>query len=187
MVCTASGFMSAVDNNISEKSITTGDNSFIGDIYGRQAQGRNGFMMFSLSRKTDSAGYNVTVTHETGRPQQLAIAFMTARLAEIRMAKQSGLDLARAIQDTCTAAFASAKRPENRSNDPMLQQGNSTPEINQTRIVEQNTDPISTPPVSHVNPVSGAPTSSGFGGGAPFQTPNFGQWDGGNGGSNMPF
>ncbi len=72
-VCTAKGFMNAVEDNINEKNLmNNGDGSWIKGVYTDELTGRDGFVMFSISRSKTSAGYSVTVSHETGRSQMLS-------------------------------------------------------------------------------------------------------------------
>ncbi len=72
-VCTAKGFMNAVEDNINEKNLMNGgDGSWINGVYTDELTGRDGFVMFSISKSKTSAGYSVTVSHETGRSQMLA-------------------------------------------------------------------------------------------------------------------
>ena len=72
-VCTAKGFMNAVEDNINEKNLMNGgDGSWIKGVYTDELTGRDGFVMFSISRSKTSAGYSVTVSHETGRSQMLS-------------------------------------------------------------------------------------------------------------------
>ena len=61
-VCTAKGFMNAVEDNINEKNLMNGgDGSWIKGVYTDELTGRDGFVMFSISRSKTSAGYSVTV------------------------------------------------------------------------------------------------------------------------------
>ena len=72
-VCTAKGFMNAVEDNINERNLMNGgDASWIDGLYNRKLTGRDGFVMFSISRSKTSQGYTVSVSHETGRTQMLA-------------------------------------------------------------------------------------------------------------------
>lgn len=69
-VCTAKGFMNAVDDNIKEKTLMeNGDSSWLGNIYGRQQTGRDGFIMFSIAPNKLQAGYTVNVSHDYGKKQ----------------------------------------------------------------------------------------------------------------------
>lgn len=71
-VCTAKGLISAVQDNINEKSLMTGgDQTWINGIYNRKQNGRDGFIILSISRSKTSAGYTVTVNHEAGRANVL--------------------------------------------------------------------------------------------------------------------
>ena len=72
-VCTAKGFINAVEDNINERNLMNGgDASWVPGVYSRDLTGRDGFVMFSISRSKTSAGYTVSVSHETGRSQMLA-------------------------------------------------------------------------------------------------------------------
>ena len=61
-------FTSVVEDNIQEKSLMKGgDNSWISEVYNRDATGRSGFLMFSVGKKKDnSGGFAITATHEVG-------------------------------------------------------------------------------------------------------------------------
>ena len=67
-VATAKMFTSVVEDNIQEKSLMKGgDNSWISEVYNRDATGRSGFLMFSVGKKKDnSGGFAITATHEVG-------------------------------------------------------------------------------------------------------------------------
>lgn len=73
-VCTASGLLEAVKNNIDEKSLMTGEGPevWLNSVYSDKLTNRDGFIMLSISRSKSSAGYNVTVTHEYGRANVLS-------------------------------------------------------------------------------------------------------------------
>lgn len=67
-VCTAKGFMNAVDDNINEKILMeNGSNEWLGNIYGRQQTNRDGYIMFSIAQNKVQAGYSVNVTHDYGK------------------------------------------------------------------------------------------------------------------------
>lgn len=71
-VTTAKGFVQAVEDNIKDRAvITNGDISWIEGIYNRNLTGRDGFVMFNISRAKTGAGYTVTVAHESGRADML--------------------------------------------------------------------------------------------------------------------
>ncbi len=71
-VCTAKGFIDAVKENITERTLmNNGDSSWIPSVYNRQLSGRDGFFMFSISANKVSAGYTVTASHEFGRAKNL--------------------------------------------------------------------------------------------------------------------
>ena len=73
-VCTASGLVEAVRNNIEEKTLMTGEGPeiWLNSVYSDKLTGRDGFIMLSISRSKSTAGYNVTVTHEYGRANVLS-------------------------------------------------------------------------------------------------------------------
>lgn len=71
-VCTAKGFMNAVDDSIKDKVLMeNGDNSWLGNIYTKQTSNRDGFIMFSIAPNKLQAGYSVSVTHEFGKSRAL--------------------------------------------------------------------------------------------------------------------
>lgn len=83
-VCTAKGFMNAVEDNINEKTLMNGgDASWIQGIYNRELTGRDGFVMFSISKSKTSAGYSVTCSHESNRSQMLSGVTIPAEEAEM--------------------------------------------------------------------------------------------------------
>jgi hypothetical protein len=231
-VCTAKGFMQAVEDNINERTLMNGgDASWLQGIYNRDLTGRDGFIMFSISKSKTSAGYTCTVSHETGRAQMLsgvtipaedaemmkdpvetflgwqanrednveagqkrlfnanlvkeAIAFMTSQLAAIRLNKQNGQSIEDAIKATNELALKNAVVAQPKTNDPMLQQAAAAaPQVNAERVVEQNTNPFTSPAASHLDPITGAPvapSANPFGTqpqaqpqAAPFTAPSFG-------------
>jgi len=232
-VCTAKGFMQAVEDNINERTLMNGgDATWLQGIYNRELTGRDGFIMFSISKSKTSAGYTCTVSHETGRAQMLsgvtipaedaemmkdpvytflgwqanredgvpdgqrrlfnaslikeAIAFMTQQLAAVRMAKQNDQSIDTAIKNTNDLVLKSITVAQPKTNDPMLaaQQTTVAPQVNAEKVVENNTAPFSTPPASHIDPITGAPvapSNTGFGqtaqpqgNPAPFTAPSFG-------------
>ena len=83
-VCTAKGFMNAVEDNINEKTLMNGgDGSWLEGIYNRSLTGRDGFVMFSISKSKTSAGYTVSCSHEPGRTQMLSGVTIPAEEAEM--------------------------------------------------------------------------------------------------------
>lgn len=120
-----------------------------------------------------------------------AINFMTKQLAQIRMAKQSGGDVKAAIAATNDEALNSQTPTTTMgqtTNDPMLAQMAQAQEnmvANPQAVVERNTDPFTTPPAAHIDPITGAPTTSA---GSNFAKPSFmSPGFGGNSGSGLPF
>ncbi len=83
-VCTAKGFCQAVEDNINERNLMNGgDSSWLNGVYTEALSGRDGFVMFSISRSKTSAGYTVTVSHEAGKSQMLAGVTIPAEDAEM--------------------------------------------------------------------------------------------------------
>lgn len=73
-VCTAKGFMTAVEDSIKSKStLYNGDKSFLTNIYNRELSGRNGFVLFTIGKSKTQAGYQVNVQHEFNVPAVSAI------------------------------------------------------------------------------------------------------------------
>jgi hypothetical protein len=64
-VCTAKGFISAVEENVSSKALLTGgDQTFLKQIYNRDLTGRTGFVLFTIGKNPNQAGYQVNIQHE---------------------------------------------------------------------------------------------------------------------------
>lgn len=130
---------------------------------------------------------------------QEAITFMSEQLAAVRMAKQSGMSIADAINATNEKALANQQYTNTQgqtTNDPMLAEmaAKTAQENNTTQIINNNDAPFQTPPAAHIDPVTNAPKTNPFGntgnfgqqnGNAPF-TPSFGSSFGG-GNKGMPF
>lgn len=249
-VCTAKGFISSIEENITERTLmNNGDASWISSVYNRQLSGRDGFLMFSIQPNKVQAGYTVTASHEFGRAKNLegiaiseedaelmvdpietflgwqaardensapgtrrlfnptltqeAITFMSEQLAAIRMAKQTGMTIADAIENTNNQALANQQFTTSVgqvTNDPMLaemaakEQENNFSQVDSSKLVN-NDSPFQTPPAAHIDPVTNAPKANPFGnsfggqqqsqGNAPF-SPSFGGGFGG-GNNGMPF
>jgi hypothetical protein len=227
-VCTAKGFITSVEENITERTLMNGgDSSWIPSVYNRQLSGRDGFLMFSIQQNKMQAGYSVTASHEFGRAKNLegtviseedaelmvdpveaflgwqanrdesapgtrrlfnptltqeAITFMTEQLAAIRMAKQTGMTIADAIENTNNQALANQQFTNTQgqaTNDPMLAEMAKEQETNFSQVdpskLAANNDPYSTPPAAHIDPVTNAPNKSNpFGGGFGGQQNNTG-------------
>ena len=133
---------------------------------------------------------------------QEAITYMSEQLAAIRMAKQTGMTIADAIETTNAKALANQQYTNSMgqaTNDPMLAEMASKTSQENTIGVDpsklmNNTNPYATPPAAHIDPVTNAPKSNPFGGNtfgqqsgssAPYQ-PSFGSGFGG-GNNGMPF
>lgn len=71
-ICTAKGFTTTVQEDIEEKTImNNGSADFIDSVYGRKLNGRDGFLMFSVSPNKVQAGFSISVSHEYGRAKSL--------------------------------------------------------------------------------------------------------------------
>ena len=83
-VSTAKGFISAVQDNITERTLmNNGDNSWVPLVYNRQLTGRDGFLMFSVAQNKLQAGYLVTASHEVGRAKNLEGVVISEEDAEL--------------------------------------------------------------------------------------------------------
>lgn len=111
-----------------------------------------------------------------------AIDFMTSQIAAIRLAKQRGISIEEAIRATNAQALdgiqsASMSEPV----DPMVDAPVARPTTTANTFSERNTDPFSTPPAAHLDPISGSPS-------APFEKPDFSFSSfGGNAKDDLPF
>lgn len=251
-VCTAKGFTTAIEDNISETTLMNNeDNSWIPLVYNRQLSNRDGFLMFTIALgRGGQVGYSVSASHQIGKSKSLeaitipeedaelmtdpvstflgwqankedeqvapqcrrlfnanlireTLTYMSQQLAAIRMAKQTGDNILDAIEKTNQMALAN-QAPTNTmgqvTNDPMLASmtGVNPTSPNIDRVVDNNSQPYSTPPAAHVDPLSGtainAPTNGGFNSGfgtekssAPFSA-TFGSSFGNNSGNgDLPF
>jgi hypothetical protein len=120
---------------------------------------------------------------------QQAIDFMTKQLAQIRLAKQNGTDIAEAIKATNEEALRSQQPTTvmgQTTNDPVLAQhaeqyaASQNVAANPQAVVEKNTDPFSSPAAAHFNPMGGVETSSNG-----FTAPSFGGFGGSS--EDLPF
>jgi hypothetical protein len=83
-VSTAKGFISAVQDNITERTLmNNGDNSWLPSVYNRSLTGRDGFLMFSVNQNKLQAGYVVTASHEVGRAKNLEGVVISEEDAEL--------------------------------------------------------------------------------------------------------
>ena len=75
-VCTAKGFVQAIEDSINEESLLSGgDNSFLSQIYNNDLT-RTGFMMFSISQaKGGAAGFSISIAHKGNvQPSTITLA-----------------------------------------------------------------------------------------------------------------
>lgn len=71
-VVTSKQFLPTVYANIEEKTaMEGGETGWLANIYNRQASGRDGFLVFSVTNDPSRVGYLVTSSHEFGRSKQL--------------------------------------------------------------------------------------------------------------------
>lgn len=71
-VVTAKSFIQAVQSNIEEKAaMEGGDVSWISNIYNRNASGRDGFLVFSVTNDPTRVGYICTASHDFGKAKAL--------------------------------------------------------------------------------------------------------------------
>lgn len=124
------------------------------------------------------------VTTETPAPEyrnlfnprqvQQAIDFMTKMIAAVQMAKSNSQDINAAIKAT-NELIRNSQAPTNtrgvETNDPLLaQQAQQAMQrqdygmnmaVNTQSVQEKNTDPYSTPPAAHIDPITGQPVAPG--------------------------
>lgn len=72
-VVTSKSFLDIVSNSIADTNITSGmgNENWVNDIYNRDLTNRKGFIMFNIS-KSDSPGFNISVSHTLGAEQYLS-------------------------------------------------------------------------------------------------------------------
>lgn len=111
---------------------------------------------------------------------QDAINYMSLQIQNIRMALSTGADVVKAWEATSALTLKNSNpvggnAPQ--TNDPFLanQAGQVAPEVvNPGAVVMNNTDPFSTPPAAHLDPITQQPvTNTGFASNAPFEQPGF--------------
>ena len=97
-----------------------------------------------------------------------AISYMTKQLAGVRAAKENGVKLEDAIKATSESVALENNTsyiPNNSTNDPMLKEDimKSAPStgISQQELEARNTNPYQTPAAAKMDPITGAPISSG--------------------------
>jgi hypothetical protein len=70
---TTKRFTTSVENNINDKAVMEGgDQSWIDRIYNNQLTNRDGFILFSINKDRDKAGFTSSVQHEFGRANMLS-------------------------------------------------------------------------------------------------------------------
>lgn len=70
---TTKNFIQSVEANINDKSIMEGnDPKWIENVYNNQLKNRDGFLMFSVNKDKNRAGFTATATHEYGRASMLS-------------------------------------------------------------------------------------------------------------------
>lgn len=64
-VCSAKGFLQAVSDNVSDTTLTSGNNpDWMNQVYNRELAGRSGYMLFSIALNVGGKiGYSITVNH----------------------------------------------------------------------------------------------------------------------------
>lgn len=83
-VIPSKSFLPAVQSNIEEKTqMDGGDVSWISNVYNRNLTGRDGFLVFSVNKDPNRAGYLVTCSHEIGRAAQLQNVAISEEDAEL--------------------------------------------------------------------------------------------------------
>ena len=72
-VITAADFCNAVEQNIGDvTAMSSLPEDWLGDIYNRQQTGRTGSLLFSIQKKTNEPGFNVSVSHAVNQGDKIA-------------------------------------------------------------------------------------------------------------------
>lgn len=84
-VCSASGFFQAIDENIADGRISHGgSDDWIGQIYNRDLENREGYLIFSIALGVGGkVGYQITATHESDKGKFLQDFKITPEEAEL--------------------------------------------------------------------------------------------------------
>jgi len=212
---TTKSFMQAVEDNIAEKKIMEGgSDDWIEKVYNNNPTGRDGFIIFSISRNKSQPGFTASVTHEFNRASMLQgitipqedldlmkdpvatfLGWQASKQDEELPVAQRHLFNAPLIKEAIEfmtnqlAAIRSAKSAGSSIEDAIK----NTTDLalqgqpsNPSVIEEKNTDPFHTPVASNIDPVSSAPVNSGFGNSA-FTAPSFASFGKDNSNGDLPF
>lgn len=84
-VCSASGFLQAIDENIADGRISHGgSDDWISQIYNRDCENRSGYLIFSIALGVaGKVGYKITVSHESDKGDYLKEYAITPEEAEL--------------------------------------------------------------------------------------------------------
>lgn len=68
-VCTSKDFANAIGKDIDMQAINHGgDDSWLGEIYNRQLEGRTGWLIFTITRAANGVGFSVSASHTSNLP-----------------------------------------------------------------------------------------------------------------------
>ena len=71
-IITTKSFIQSIEQNIGDKSaMEGGDQKWIEKVYNNQLKNRDGFLMFSINKDRNAAGFTASTQHEIGRSQML--------------------------------------------------------------------------------------------------------------------
>lgn len=116
-VCTSKAFIQGVQDNLSECSVMNGGSyDFVSGIYNRDLTGRDGFVMMSISKNPERAGFNVSVKHEYGRAAMLSSVSIPAEDAEN-------------LQDPLAEFLGTQARPADSEDQPAAQRRLFNPSV----------------------------------------------------------
>lgn len=113
---------------------------------------------------------------------QDVINYMSLQIQNIQMAISTGADVVKAWEATSALTLKNSNPVGGaaQTNDPFLASQASQVQaasevVNPGAVVMNNTDPFSTPPAAHIDPITQQPvnTMGNFGGSAPFEQPSF--------------
>ena len=69
---TTKSFTSSIEENISNKSLMEGSQDWIDKVYNNDLKNRDGFLLFSVNKDRDRAGFTSSAQHEYGKSQMLS-------------------------------------------------------------------------------------------------------------------
>lgn len=181
-ISTAKNFSTTVQENIVERSLAFGDESWILDkMYTDTLSGRDGFLMFTISMPKDTPGYKVTASHELGRAADISNNLINFKEEDLELMKDPvssflgwqaakedesvqpehrrlfNASLIKETRDFLVAKLASIRMAKSGATGAQAATITNNSAGNTPDVVNNNTTPYQNPAVAHMNPVTASP------------------------------